>query len=719
MKKQRVLHGDCFEVLKTLPDNSVDAIISDPPYGLGTIKSVKKLLKAWMRGEDGTEAVGKGGFMGRSWDACVPPPHMWREVLRVLKPGGHLLIFAGTRTQDLMGMSLRLAGAQPRNAVAWMYGSGMPKSVNIGKEIDRTLGAKRKKMKIPLDFVRNTKSVHGGHGVEGGDRPWLQKARETGYHETDDSTPITPEAAQWQGWGSDLKPAYETVLVYQKPGNFIEEFYNAIVQSESRLWLLLHASTVKRNSKLRTVEKELNIAQWTACEFTNIQDALNAATDTSQLKSKATINWNIVSSWKNILEDVLKLPKTSTIRTELETTTDWKILNSCRLLVMRHCITPESNTLDGHNVAVEIAVDFLCGTLMKWKTTLELSAVVNAMSLDAGYSPVKDDNYKPVLIFRKPISEKTLAANILKWGTGGINIDASRIALSGEKNPSVSRYESVPQKGNHGWEHKNRGGNYGAQTAASMDLGRFPANVILEHHPDCEFIGTKEIGSGDSVKFNKEDRDICKGVHKGYQRPNASMYVNKKAGQLSGYGAQTVDVYKCHPDCPVKALDDQSGYIRSGGSGKAHTRSASVVSPFGGGGLANDISDAGAASRFFYVAKASTEERSLGLETPNDHPTLKPIELMRYLVRMVTPKGGVVLDPFCGSGSTGCACAVEGAQFIGIELDEKFVEVSKKRIAYFHEHRREFRQKAKVLDAAKDVKATPKFTRILFGKSDD
>lgn len=141
MGKYKLIHGDCLKVLKKIGDNKIDSIITDPPYGLGTVKDVSALLSAWMTGEDESLSIGKNGFMGKEWDKCVPSPKIWKECLRVLKPGGHLLVFAGTRTQDLMGISIRLAGFELRDEISylgnchWVYGSGFPKSLNVNKQI--------------------------------------------------------------------------------------------------------------------------------------------------------------------------------------------------------------------------------------------------------------------------------------------------------------------------------------------------------------------------------------------------------------------------------------------------------------------------------------------------------------------------------------------------------------------------------------------------------
>ncbi len=125
-----VLHlGDCLDVMRGMPDCSIDAVVTDPPYALADLTSAKvtATIGAWLAG-DRSRVPGGKGFMSRSWDAFVPPPAVWDECMRVLKPGGHLLAFAAPRTADLMGMSIRLAGLEVRDSLHWIAGSGFPKS---------------------------------------------------------------------------------------------------------------------------------------------------------------------------------------------------------------------------------------------------------------------------------------------------------------------------------------------------------------------------------------------------------------------------------------------------------------------------------------------------------------------------------------------------------------------------------------------------------------
>ena len=153
-----IIHGDCLEELKKLDDNSVDAVITDPPYGLSNTKpaQVADVLKAWVTGDTVSVPAKRGGFMGKDWDSFVPPPAVWAECMRVLKPGGHMAVFAGARTQDLMGLSIRLAGFEIRDTLGWVYGSGFPKSMDVSKAIDRSNGENRNRQLEFTEWMRST-----------------------------------------------------------------------------------------------------------------------------------------------------------------------------------------------------------------------------------------------------------------------------------------------------------------------------------------------------------------------------------------------------------------------------------------------------------------------------------------------------------------------------------------------------------------------------------
>jgi len=378
----KVLHGDCLDKLLELPDNSVDAIVTDPPYGLS--------------------------FMGKKWDYDVPSVKIWEECLRVLKPGGYLLAFAGTRTQHRMAVRIEDAGFEIRDMIAWVYGSGFPKSLNIGKAVDKLQGNNREVV-----------GISNGAGKLMEERPWNQNP------EYDKNIPVTKDNSEWEGWGTALKPALE-----------------------------------------------------------------------------------------------------------------------------------------------------------------------------------------PITVARKPLSENTVAENVLKWGTGGINIDGCRVEYTdGTTEEQIRRKYSGSNEGN-GSVTNNFGVKDIKMTSESTLTGRFPANLIHD--------GSDEV---------------------------VELFPNTKSG---------------------------------GGLTKRKNKDA--MFDFGQYYEREEISDSGSAARFFYCAKASKSERNRGVEDGNKHPTVKPLDLMEYLVKLVSKENAIVLDPFAGSGSTLLACKNLNRKYIGIEREEDYIKIINARL---------------------------------------
>ncbi|GIW54996.1 MAG: hypothetical protein KatS3mg082_1400 [Nitrospiraceae bacterium] len=200
MTNTHLIVGDALDVLQRFPDASFDSMVTDPPYGLSnhTPAKVIETLRHWLDGDDSYVPSGRG-FMGRAWDAFVPPPAVWKECLRVLKPGAYACVFASTRSADLMGISLRLAGFEVRDTIEWVYGSGFPKSLDLGKAVDKKLGRKRKVI---------------GQGMHTNIHAFADKSRYTGTAVRPD---ITVGDSEWEGWGTALKPAHEPILLVRKP----------------------------------------------------------------------------------------------------------------------------------------------------------------------------------------------------------------------------------------------------------------------------------------------------------------------------------------------------------------------------------------------------------------------------------------------------------------------------------------------------------------------
>lgn len=202
-----LLHkNDCLPALRAMPDASISCVITDPPYGLSDVKSaeVVQAITDWAQSD--RERVPDGrGFMGNEWDRFVPPPAVWDECMRVLKPGGYMAVFAGSRTADLMGLSIRLAGFEMRDTITWLYGSGFPKSLDVGKAIDKAAGAVREVIGFnPRAAQQTPKHRTASYGEYNGTSEAL-------------TAPATEAAKQWDGWGTALKPAAEPIIMARKP----------------------------------------------------------------------------------------------------------------------------------------------------------------------------------------------------------------------------------------------------------------------------------------------------------------------------------------------------------------------------------------------------------------------------------------------------------------------------------------------------------------------
>jgi DNA modification methylase len=548
-----IYNGDCREILETLPDDSVDAVVSDPPYGLA--------------------------FMGKRWDYDVPGVEVWQECLRVLKPGGHLLAFAGTRTQHRMAVRIEDAGFEIRDMIAWVYGSGFPKSLDVSKAIDKAAGAEREVVGSRVaDDIRSGNM----HAANRGER-----------HVINITAPATEAAKQWAGWGTALKPSWESVTWARKPLPLETErrtIRTNLFQMEARLWLLLNVSVVKSSSASNQSEfaEALNTARWTADECISTQAGLCDQMGMSLFELAANISLNTVSSWNRILGDVWNQTSTSTIETASSMTTDWKTLRYCLSQITVENMLQANSLPGGFNANACNAGRTFSALLASLEATLTLSAIGPAMSQAAESYPEKDvrPHLEPVMVARKPLSG-TVAANVLEHGTGAINVDGCRVGTDDVWAPSTrGASESIGT-----FKTKQR-------TTEQHDAGRWPANLI--HDGSDEVVGLfPETVSGSGIK-GKRSKVTC-------------------------YGEPTQD----------------------------------LTTEWDG--------DSGSASRFFYCAKADPSERR-----NSKHPTIKPVALMRYLVRLVCPAGGVVLDPFAGSGTTIEAARLEHCRAIGIEREAEY-----------------------------------------------
>ena len=317
-----------------------------------------------------------------------------------------------------------------------------------------------------------------------------------------------------------------------------------------------------------------------------------------------------------------------------------------------------------------------------------------------GWGTALKPAHEPIVLARKPL-EGTVVQNVRKWGTGAINVDGCRIG---------TEQRSFVSKGIRPGSHNIVGDDWRGNGEEKSVEGRWPANVVLSHDEDCVPLGTSKIRAITGTAAGRMAGDqtgVTFGEYAGSER----------AGERTGFGDEdgneTVEKWACVPGCPVRVLDDQTG---TSVSRKGKPRSSKE--PGEGWGMTAtgaEYEDSGGASRFFYCAKPARSEKDAGCSESgvppkhrrgdaerkdpfyNDHPTVKPVSLMRWLVRLLTPPGGLVVDPFGGSGTTGVASVLEGFDFLGIDRDEDeigrplgYCEIARARIAWTLSHREDF-----------------------------
>jgi DNA modification methylase len=498
-------HGDCLEILRAMPDASVDSVVTDPPYGLS--------------------------FMGKKWDYDVPSEDIWRECLRVLKPGGHLLAFAGTRTQHRMAVRIEDVGFEVRDLIAWVYGSGFPKSLDVSKAIDKQRTEDIEPVRAVCRAIRaamDAKGLKSRNLVEHFD----------GCHQR--------LIDHWAARDTDSQPALPTWDQWQK----LRDVLGMDAEHDAEVWRLNGRKGQPGDT-------------WQTADVIGHHEG--------QTPGFGEHRFNV---------------RDTAIRKASEAAQQWQ----------------------------------------GWGTALKPAM-------------------EPITMARKPLGEKTVAANVLAHGTGGINVDGCRVGETVETWPASRSFASGISSG-----YTNGLAKGETQQTGAAPSGRWPANVIHD--------GSEEVLAGFPDSKAGDPRD-----DRGYGGIWSPSKDGIPAGPQYGDTGSAARFFYCAKASKADRDEGCEGLPLAGG----HLAS----NEGGGGGWKADAKD------------------NPNLPRRNAHPTVKPTALMRYLCRLVTPPGGVVLDPFMGSGSTGKAAILEGFQFIGIEREAEYVAIAKARIVKAEAQRRE------------------------------
>ena len=513
--------GDCRDVLGSMGDGSVASVVTDPPYGLS--------------------------FMGKAWDYAVPRVDVWRECLRVLKPGGHLLAFAGTRTQHRMAVNIEDAGFEIRDMIAWVYGSGMPKAFNLARIPACQCDGSTVSYSHENESYINAPAEH--------EMPSLREA---------DLPPAEPNS-------EECNDSVFPFLLESNEGSVIPPY------GES--------NTKKSGEDDRRCKPGV--------EGGPLHGTSEGIYDGSQSRPSTGEGERIRSGTHSGNGEETR-----------ETTCP------------RGRSTPYQSRQGGQSAGESTTISQPPGTLGNgtYRGRAQCPRCGGLKKEWTGFSSALKPSMEPITVARKPFA-CTVAANVLEHGTGALNIDGCRVGTeeTGERNHKCAVYE---------------------------------------------------------------------GVADGYKRPNKSSYTHKTDWKMQPSGRWPANLIHDGSD-EVLGLFPQT----KGGSGKPRVEKTgdSTISKTGGLGIEGgrpvgfetaQYGDSGSAARFFYCAKASKADR----DEENNHATVKPVDLMRYLCRLVTPPGGTVLDPFMGSGTTGLAAVHERFSFVGIEIDPKYFEIARDRI---------------------------------------
>ena len=539
-------HGDVVKQLKLLDDNSIDSILTDPPYNLS--------------------------FMGKSWDNKGAPKEFqswcseWgSECLRVLKQGGYILVFGGTRTFHRVTSGLEDAGFTIKDCLSWNYGTGFPKSHNISKAIDKV----------------------------GGDSKFLQHMAHS------------------------LKLARTT-------RNMSLSDCDKLFCDSSTNWSWLEGR--RHSINVPTLEQQKRIVT----EWPELEPIFSNFNKRGKLIGQKTHSRSGGEDWAK------------KVGSQSQTSVEQVFDNA----------TTKSELWDGYGTGLKPA-------------------------------------WEPIILAQKPF-KGTYASNVLNEGVGALNIDACRVTVT-----DVETYENN-RRGFHERMKDDSARPYdGGWKPNVVEVGevkgRWPANAIFQHHPECSIVGNTTVKGSIRKPTGKTlfDASGDKGRSVKWNANNVKDTTVRGHGDENGN--EQVAVWDCHPQCPAHILDTQSGYSKSSSSVRKNKK-RNEVNIYGGGKgipqieLQSPHSDKGGASRFFYCPKTAKKEKTCEGSVENTHPTVKPVGLLEWVLKLSTPtaeamgRQPVILDCFVGSGSTAVAAHRLNIDCIGIDTNADYLDIAEQRL---------------------------------------
>jgi site-specific DNA-methyltransferase (adenine-specific) len=553
----KIILGDSLEVLKRATPNSVDSIVTDPPYELG--------------------------FMGKSWDntGIANNPELWKEYLRVLKPGGHLLAFSGTRTYHRMASAIEDAGFEVRDMIEWVYGSGFPKSLNIGKAVDKLQRNERE--------VVGKSERHGGGIVGNG----------TSYELPPTTPDITKGTSEWEGWGTALKPAHEPICMARKPLSEKTVAENVLKYGTGGINI--------DGSRVETSDKYSYPNGAGGNSFSVGEEPDGKRTEPVESNSLGRFPANLIHDNSEEVRECFPEQKSGAVKLFVN---------------------------NGANQPINLGGGMLKPT--------------------EGSSGNASRFFKSIKVGCKECGDSL---------TDGFDLCGNCLAL---KHIKEYRNKSIIYQAKSSKSERNKGLD---NTLTVKYNGSICKNKKEENMVAVQLL-QKVISGQELVSFSTEGS-------------GENIMVQCQSDSLSTILTETKRIIE------LKIYNSLMLSLTNESTQVANSEMEA------GGNLAESVADL---KRWLLTTTEGNQELALGasrvvLETlqlisekenwknlGNFHSTVKPIALMEYLIKMVTPKGGVVLDPFAGSGSTLVAAKQNGFQYIGIEMTEEYIPIIEARL---------------------------------------
>ncbi len=720
----KLLEGDSREVMSTLQSSSIDTIITDPPYGLS--------------------------FMGKKWDYDVPSVETFQEMLKVIKPGGTLLCFAGSRTQHRMAVNIEDAGWILKDCIMWLYGSGFPKATDISKQLDKgnkgkVIGEKR--------FGKTSRGQGSGWNLNAVAQTGRQEIREF----------VSDEAKLWNGWKSHgLKPAYEPIIVAMKPNegtyaaNALKHGVSGLNIDGGRI-----GTEVRKTKGAGGTESTMQKGAWGNGKGKDLEFEAegrfpaNIILETSYIQVLTLIDRNeIIESYYENYKLPSMLERVSDISEQ-----DGEVLQSKMLQQIperkssesneREKTQQRSNNEDETTKGAKQEVSGLVlqqGVQISESRGIDTTTTKNSETNDDKKSITRTQNHNGTSskqAFEDTRGGTSQERNQGRQQNGELGDDGQLNPQNGTQNgvKGVTTIEVLARDVPEAWLRYFRPTGYSvinpecsskmldeqSGESKSVSGGRSTGrNFGGLGEKDRARVGHSDKGGASrffycakaskaernkgldcylTVKYNEcisNNKNLCK-----EENMVAVQLLEKVTSDTEVVSFSTGEcgeniMVQCHKDFLSTILTEINRIIESKtyNSLMHSLTSESTVDvnseTESGGNHAENVADL---RRWLLTITKGNQELALGASrvvlkmlsliseeenwkpATNFHSTVKPLKLMEYLCTLTkTPTGGIVLDPFMGSGTTGLACQNTGREFIGIEREKDYIEITKARL---------------------------------------